>query len=340
MRAIIYRQTGDPDVLQLVERPEPKPANYEVLVRIAVSGVNPTDYKTRRGTKPGDPLAFAEMVPNQDGAGTIIAVGAGVDPKRIGERVWLWEAAYQRANGTAQEFVAIPGSHAVPLPDSASWALGASLGVPARTAHRCLTISEHSPATLAPQSLAGVHVLVAGGAGAVGHAAIELAKWAGAIVITTVSSPEKASLASAAGADHVINYRSAKATKEIRSIAPSGVDIVVEVSPHANSDLDQAVLADNGTVAIYANDANDMTVPIRPSMVRNANYRFILLYGIPTEAKRQSLVDVQAALGDGALTVGAASGLPLHHFSLENTALAHAAVENATVGKVLIDIHP
>ena len=340
MRAIIYRQTGDPDVLEFVERPEPKPTDDEVLVRIAVSGVNPTDYKTRRGSKPGDPLAFAEMVPNQDGAGTIIAVGAGVDSKRIGERVWLWEAAYQRANGTAQELVAIPGSHAVLLPESASWALGASLGVPARTAHRCLTISEYSPAKLGPQSLAGLYVLVAGGAGAVGHAAIQLAKWAGAKVITTVSSPEKASLANAAGADHVINYNSANVAQEIRSISPLGVDIIVEVSPHANSALNEAVLADNGTVAIYANDADEMTLPIRPSMVRNASYRFILLYGIPEQAKRQSLVDVQAALEGRALSVGAASGLPLHHFGLHDTALAHAAVENRTVGKVLIDINP
>ena len=165
MRAIVYTETGAPDVLRIAERPEPEPSSGEVLVRIAVSGVNPTDWKARRGDGPGHRLAFPEVVPNQDGAGTVVAVGENVDPARAGQRVWIWEAAWQRADGTAQELVALPGSQAVPMPDDGSFDLGASLGIPALTAHRCLTAGADGPATLGPGTLDGRKVLVAGGAG-------------------------------------------------------------------------------------------------------------------------------------------------------------------------------
>ncbi len=338
MRAVIYRHTGDPNVLSLVDRPEPTPAAGEVLVRIAVSGVNPTDWKTRRGAKPGDSLGFEEVVPNQDGSGTIVAIGPGVDPRRVGQRVWIWEASYQRANGTAQEILAIPKDHAVPLPDGASFDLGASLGIPFLTAHRCLSVAEDSQGRLAVGSLKGKKVLVAGGAGAVGHAAIQLACWAGAEVITSVSSVEKESLAFAAGAHFVINYRSSDAVGEIKKIAPLGVDIVVEVAPHANGSLDQAVLASNGTVAIYANDGDAFEVPIRPSMVGNFRYQFVMVYSVPARAKIQAIADVQSALSASALNVGTEAGLPLHHFTLEETAAAHAAVEAKALGKVLVTV--
>src|SRR5215471_4070949 len=130
MKAIVYTANGGPEVLAVTERDVPEPGPGEVRVRVQVSGVNPTDWKSRRGTPP----AFAEMVPNQDGAGIIDAVGPNVSPERIGERVWLWEAAWQRANGTAQEYVCLPAAQAVGLPDDASFDLGASLGIPALTA--------------------------------------------------------------------------------------------------------------------------------------------------------------------------------------------------------------
>src|SRR5437879_12316695 len=217
VRAIVYTETGGPEVLRLAERPDPAPGSGEVLVRVAVSGVNPTDWKARRGSGPGHRPAFPEVVPNQDGAGTIVAAGADVDPSRVGERVWLWEAAWHRADGTAQELVVLPASHAVPLPEGASFDLGASLGIPALTAHRCLTVGPDGPASLGSRALEGRTVLVAGGAGAVGHAAIELAVWSGATVITTVSSPEKAALASAAGAHHVVNYRAQETEPAVRA---------------------------------------------------------------------------------------------------------------------------
>src|SRR5436190_16143765 len=150
MRAIVYRETGDPDVLELVDRPEPEAGPDEVLVRVAISGVNPTDWKARRGGGRGEPLRFPEIVPNQDGAGTVVGVGAGVDPGRVGERVWLWEAARNRANGTAQEMIAIPANQAVHLPEGISFELAASIPIPAMTAHRCLTVGAEGTLSVGP----------------------------------------------------------------------------------------------------------------------------------------------------------------------------------------------
>ena len=254
MRAIVYTETGGPDVLRLVERAEPEPGAGEVLVRIAVSGVNPTDWKSRKGKTSGEPTPFPEVVPHQDGAGTVVAVGPGIDDRRVEERVWVWEAAWERADGTAQELVAIPERQAVALPVEASFELGASLGIPALTAHRTLTVGAEGPDSLRPGALHERTVLVAGGAGAVGHAAIELAVWAGATVVTTVSSPEKAALARAAGAQHVVNYRSDDVAEAIRGVAPDGVDLIVEVAPVTNAELDTEVLATNGTITVYASE--------------------------------------------------------------------------------------
>ena len=324
MRAVVYSKTGGPDVLHLVERPVREPGAGEVRVRVQVSGVNPTDWKARRGAHEGEGLPFPEVVPNQDGAGRIDAVGTGVAADRFGERVWLWEAAWERA---------------ARLPDGLSFDVGASLGIPALTAHRCLTVSDLGPRRLEPGALAGQTVLVAGGAGAVGHAAIQLARWAGARVISTVSSDQKAGLARAAGADHVVNYRSSDSRKEILALAPDGVDMVVEVAAAANAGLDEAVLAANGVVAAYAADSpDDLALDVHELMYRNVRYQFVLVYTIPEPAKAQAVSDVTFAASEGALAVGEDAGLPLHRFSLEQTADAHAAAEAGAVGKVLIDV--
>jgi NADPH:quinone reductase len=338
MRAIVYTETGAPDVLKVSERPEPEPGSGEVLVEVAVSGVNPTDWKARRGAGPGQRLAFPEMVPNQDGAGTVVAVGENVDPARVGQRVWMWEAAWQRPDGTAQELMALPESQAVALFGDASFDLGAALGIPALTAHRCLTVGAEGPATLGPGTLDGQKVLVAGGAGAVGHAAIELAVWSGATVITTVSSSEKAELAAAAGAHHVVNYRADDAAQAVRRAAPNGIDLIVEVAAVSNAALDASVIRPNGTVAIYASDPEDLTIQAGPAMRGNTRYQFVLVYTVSPEVKRRAVPDVQAAVAAGALRVGEEAGLPLHRFPLERTADAHAAVESGVVGKVLIDV--
>jgi NADPH:quinone reductase len=339
VQAVVYSEAGGPEVLRLVERAIPEPGAGEVRVRVTVSGVNPTDWKARERGGDGAP-PFPEVVPNQDGAGTVDAVGEGVDPSRVGKRVWIWEAAWERADGTAQEYVVLPERQAVVLPEGASFELGASLGIPALTAHRCLTVSDAGPARLAPGALAGRTVLVAGGAGAVGHAAIQLARWAGAAVIATVSGAAKAELARAAGATHVVNYRSDDAAAEIRGLAPDGVSVIVEVAPAVNAALDAAVVAPNGTVAVYANEGGggEVELPVRELLFRNARYQFVLVYTVPTNAKEHAVADVAAAVAAGALPVGEDAGLPLHRYPLEETAEAHAAVQRGAVGKVLIDV--
>jgi NADPH2:quinone reductase len=338
MRAVVYSETGGPEVLRVVERPLPEPGVGEVRVAVAVSGVNPTDWKARRGRRAAE-LPFPEIVPGQDGGGTIDAVGPGVDPSRVGERVWLWEAASGRADGTAQEYVVLPEAQAVRLDDGVSFDVGASLGIPTLTAHRCLTVSELGPEGLAPSVLADKTVLVAGGAGAVGHAAIQLARWAGAHVVSTVSSDEKRKLAEAAGAQDVVDYRSPTAVDEILGLAPNGVDVVVEVAPRANAALDVAVLAAHGTVAVYATDGgNELELPVWDLMRRNVLYQFVLVYTVPAAAKARAVADVSTAATAGVLAVGADSGLPLHRYPLERIADAHAAVEGGAIGKVLVDI--
>jgi NADPH2:quinone reductase len=320
MKACLYRSTGAAaDVLRVEEVGRPEPGPGEVLVRVHASGINPTDYKTRAGmtARPIDDF----QIPHQDGAGVIEAVGAGVDPGRVGERVWLWLAAAGRRWGTAAEWSVLPERQATPLPDGASFELGASLGVPAMTAHYCL---------FADGPVSGQTVLVAGGAGAVGHFAIELAKRAGARVITTVSSPEKAALAEKAGADLVVNYRSPDAVQQIQAFAPA-VDRVVELALGANLALDLAVARPLTTIVTYAAEAADPELPVRACMSANVNLKFILLYGVAATALDQAAADITAALAAGDLT-----GLPVHKFPLADIAAAHEAAEGGAVGKVIV----
>ncbi|SEP48769.1 NADPH:quinone reductase [Amycolatopsis saalfeldensis] len=337
MRAIIYSEPGSADVLRFVERAVPEPGAGEVRVRIAVSGVNPTDWQARRSGAAG----FPEITPHLDGAGTIDAVGEGVDEHRIGQRVWVFLAAAGRPTGTAAEFAVVPADRTVPLPDDVGFDVGAALGVPALTAHRALTVAEDGPSRLAPGALDGKVVLAAGGAGAVGHAVIQLARWAGATVISTVSSPEKARLATAAGAHHVIDYRAGAPADVIRALAPDGVDIVAEVAFAANVDLDLAVLRPRGTIAVYANDGGaNVELDVMTSMIRNARMQFVVLYTAGRQARDAAVEAVAAAVRAGALPVGDEHGLPLLRFPLEHTADAHRAVEGHAVGKVLVDVAP
>ena len=225
------------------------------------------------------------------------------------------------------------------LPAGTSFDIGASLGVPAMTAHRALTVSEDGPNRLRPDALAGKVVLVAGGAGAVGHAAIQLARWAGATVITTISGAAKAALATAAGAHHVINYRDEDAATSITKVAPDAVDLVVEVAISANSQLNIDVAKPRASIAIYANDGGgEFPLPIRPNMIKNLRYQFVLLYTVGDAALTAAVQDITLALADKALPVGEGAGLPLLRFPLANTADAHQAVQDGAVGKVLIDV--
>ncbi|GAB3964731.1 NADPH:quinone reductase [Plantactinospora veratri] len=336
MRAAVYQRTGDPSVLEVVERPVPEPGPGEVLVRVAVSGVNPTDWKSRQGDGSGAPPGHGWQIPHQDGAGIIESVGTGVDAKLTGERVWVWEAAWQRPWGTAAEYTVVPARQVVRL-GSASFDLGAALGIPFLTAHRCLTAGETMPDHLDVGALTGRTVLVQGGAGAVGNAAIQLARWADATVIATVSSAEKAQLAVAAGASYVINYREEDVVAEVRKITPDGVDAIVEVAAARNAEIDCQVIGANGAVAVYADDGGaTLTLPVRPLMVPNIRWQFVLVYTLPVVAKAQAVTDVAAAASSGVLRIGTEAGLPLHYYPLDEVAQAHAAVQNSAVGKVLV----
>lgn len=337
MRAIVYTGKGGSDTLTLIEREAALPGPGEVRVRVHASGVNPTDWKARASS--GAPMPFEQIVPNQDGAGVVDAVGQDVADLHVGDRVWVYLAAHERPTGTAQDVTIVPAARAVRLPDGIGFDVAASLGVPAMTAHRALTVHEFGPSRLSPGALSGRTVLVQGGAGAVGHAAIQLAVWAGAKVLTTVSSQEKEDLARAAGAHEVFRYPDDRLADRILEAAPSGIDHIVEVSPAVNAALDVAVLANHGSVAFYANDKGEsFTVPIITTFAKNARWQGLLLYTVGEEALSAAVADITAALEDDALPVGKAAGLPLTWFPLEETAAAHDAVQQGTIGKVLIRV--
>lgn len=325
MLAAIYESAGGSDVLQVKEIETPEPGPGEVRVKIAVSGVNPTDWKVRLRSGPTGGVA---SVPNQDGAGTIDAVGAGVDAGRIGERVWVLLAAHNNRWGTAAEYSVVPAERAVPLPDDVSFELGAALGVPALTAWHCLCIAG---------TPAGETVLVSGGAGAVGRAAIQLARYLDADhVITTVSGPEKARIATEAGAQTVINYREPDVVSQIIDAAPTGVDRFIEVALDQNLALDLEVAAPFAVIASYAADEHSRAeLPIRTLMAANISLHFMLLYAIKPRHLQEAIRGTSAALKAGALTEP-----PLHRYRLEQISQAHDAVEHGAIGKVVIDLQP
>lgn len=338
MRAVVYSRLGDSSVLEAVERDLPTPHWGQVRVRLAVAGVNPTDWKFRAGAT-ASTMPFPEVVPGQDGAGVVDEVGNGVTGVSVGDRVWVFLAQHDRPLGTAAEFTVVPADRVFRLPASASYDVGASLGVPAMTAHRALTVHEDGPTRLSPGALDGRTVLVTGGAGAVGHAAIQLASWAGATVVTTVSSDDKGRLATAAGAHHVVDYTAGDAAAGVREAAPEGVDLVVDVALIQNVDLVGAVLKPRGSVAAYANTGGTAaTLPFRAFMGLNARIQFVLLYTVGEPALRAAAEDVTAAVTDGVLEVGEERGLPLTRFALDQAAAAHDAVEQGAVGKVLLDV--
>jgi len=321
MLAAYYEQRGNSDVLQVGEIATPGPGVGEVRVRLQVAAVNPTDWKSRAHVAPMD---FALQVPGQDGAGVIEAVGPGVDIGRIGERVWVYHAAFQRQYGTAAQFTVVPARQAVPIPDGIDTDQAAALGIPYLTAYGCL---------FADGPLDGQTVLVHGGAGAVGHAAVQLARRAGAHVIATVSTAAKGEVAADAGAHVVVDYTADGALDAIRSAARAGVDRVIEVDLTRNLDLDLAVIVSGGVIVTYAADAADPAIPVRTLMTRNASLRFALVYGFPAPLLAAGVAEVTAALEAGDLTP-----LPVVRFPLSDVAAAHDAVQSRTPAKVLIDV--
>lgn len=319
MLAAVYRTTGSSQVLSVEDLARPEPGPGEVRVRLRVAGVNPTDWKMRASAQPGHDF----QIPGQDGAGDIDAVGVGVDPGRVGQRVWVWFAAARgRQWGSAAQWTVLPERQAVPLPDGVSYDVGAGLGIPAMTAWHCL---------FADGPLEGRDVLVAAGAGAVGNVAIALARRAGARVVATASTPAKAELARSAGASLVVDYRAVDATEQVRAAVPGGVARIVEVALGRNLALDLAAVAPRAVIATYGDD--DLQTSTRPLMVANVTLAFVLIYGLADQSLDAAVAGVSAALAAGDLPA-----LPVTRFPLVDVAAAHDAVQAGAVGKVLIDL--
>lgn len=326
MRAAYYDHQGAArEVLIIGTLPLPRPAAGEVRIRVHFSAVNPTDIKARDGF--AGPMRYTRVVPHQDGSGVIDAVGDGVNESRVGERVWIFEAQYGRADGTAAEYVVVPTGNAVRLPSNVPLEVGACLGIPALTAHRCL---------FADGSLRGRRVLVHGGAGAVGTAAILLAKWAGAWVATTVSNQVQAVVATTAGADLVIQRKLTDVAAAIHAATGKvGVDRVVDVNLTANLEIDLACLTDGGAISAYAVNRPDesLSVPLLQAMVKGALFRFVFTYTTPNDAKQQAINDITKCLEAGAYHPAIGLSVPL-----VDIADAHEEQERGVVGKVLIDV--
>ena len=322
MLAALYRSTGPAaEVLEIAEITRPDPGPGEVRVRVAVSGVNPTDFKNRSGIVPWPIDGF--QVPHMDGAGTIDAVGPGIDDARIGDRVWLTMAAHGNRWGTAAQWCVVPAYKARRLPAGADVVLGATLGVPAVTAAHCL---------ITDGPVQGHDVLVHGGAGAVGRCGIELGRWSGARVVTTVSNEAKAEVARAAGADLVVDYRREDVAAAVRAFSP-GIHRVLEVSLAANARTDAEVCGSGAVVVVFATEGGEATMPVRPPLFKSLTFRFILLYNLGREELERAAGEVERALDDGALTLP-----PVTRFPLEDIASAHELQESGPLGRVLVDI--
>lgn len=326
MKAGWYEQHGPAkDVIQVGEMDTPIAGPNEARIRLYASGINPSDVKSRARMRSSS--KWKRVIPHSDGAGVIDQVGAGIDPARVGQRVWVYNAQWGRPFGTAAEHITLPISQVVSLPDRASFAEGACLGIPAMTAHRCL---------FADGSIAGQTILVTGGAGAVGNYAIQLAKWAAAKVITTVSSKQKADHARQAGADYIINYRTQNVIDRINEITDSsGVDRIVEVDFGANLSVTEAILKANGTIASYASmSVPEPKLPHYSLMFKNINIRLVLVYDLPEEAKQHACKDIIQAIEDRKLSHPIAAS-----FSLAQLAEAHVALESGTyIGNIVLEI--
>jgi NADPH2:quinone reductase len=270
-------------------------------------------------------MEFPRVIPHQDGAGVIDRVGPGVPESRLGERVWLYQAQIGRPFGTAAEYTVQPAERVIPLPPNTSFAEGAGLGVPAMTAHRCI---------FADGSVAGKTVLVTGGAGAVGHYAIQYAKLHGAQVIATVSSDQKAQIARAAGADDTINYRTEDTVQRLRDLTDgAGVDHIVEVDFAGNFQVSREVLRRNGALAVYAAGvAPQPPVPLQ-FKASNITVRFVLVYDMPEPAKQAAVHEITQLLEGGKLR-----HLSGPRFPLESARQAHLAVEGGAIGKVVLEV--
>jgi NADPH2:quinone reductase len=322
MLAAYYEENGSARaVLRVGEVETPHAGPGEVRVKLAASGVNPSDVKSRQGLT--RKIAWPRVIPHSDGAGVIDEVGDGVPQSRIGERVWVWNGQWKRAFGTAAEFIALPSAQAVALPASVSFEQGACLGIPAMTAYHAVVLAGAAK---------GATLLVSGGAGAVSQYVIQFAKRAGAQVITTISSPEKAALAKEAGADVCVDYKREDVGARVMEITGKrGVDAVVELDLTANAKLIPGVLRPKGSVIVYGT-GGEAVVPATFCLVNTIRLQFFLVYELDATERARTLAAINAALGDGALINRVAQPT----YALNDIVAAHEAVERGSIGNVIV----
>ncbi|MBO6782745.1 MAG: NADPH:quinone reductase [Alphaproteobacteria bacterium] len=323
MKAVWYDELGPArEVLQYGETDTPEAGPGEVRVRLEASGANPADVKRRGQGTYG--MEFPRIIPNSDGAGVVDQVGEGADETLLGQRVWLFNGQRGRAFGTAAEYITLDAWLVAPLPETLSFAEGACLGIPCMTAHRNV---------FADGPVAGKTVLVTGGAGAVGHYAVQWANWGGATVIATVSSDDKAAHAKAGGAHHTVNYRDDNAAEQILDLTGgTGVDRIVEVDLAGNLDLSTRVLRNTGMISTYYSSGDPKNMFLRTAL-KNAVIRFMILHSVPREAIDAARADIATWLaeGHGIHTVA-------ETFALAETAAAHEFVEGGSkLGTVVVE---
>ena len=326
MKAVWYTKTGKAaDVLQVGELDDPIPVAGEVLVRIKASGINPSDVKTRAGAR--GKLQFPKIIPHSDGSGEIIDVGEGVNKNRIGERVWIWNGAFERAYGTCAELIALPELQAVKINNEVSYDSAACMGIPASTAYYGI---------LANGSVKNKTLLISGGAGAVGFYGIQIAKLAGANVITTISNDEKAKIANNAGADKVINYKNENVFEEVMKYTNSnGVDRIFEVEFGGNLPLNEKIIKPNGVIAAYGSMAKmEPKLPFYNLMFKGVKIDTFLIYSIENKFREEILTGLSELLNQNSL-----KHMISKTYSIDKIIDAHEAMESGSIiGNIVIEV--
>ena len=325
MRAAYYEKNGSArEVLTVAEVETPQPGPGEVRVRLKTSGVNPSDVKAREGRT--RKIGYPRVIPHSDGAGEIDMVGDGVPATRKGERVWVWNGQWKRPSGTCAEYIVVPQALASPLPASASFEAGACLGIPAMTAYHAVAVSGAGK---------GSKVLVTGGAGGVGHYAIQFAKARGATVLATVSSEAKAALARQAGADHPIDYKRENVGERVMALTgKTGVDAVIEMDLAANAKHHPGWLRPRGHIVVYGTGHAEATIPAQPSLVNAMKIEFVYVYELTAEERAAAVSAINRMLENQTLINNVALSLPLG-----DIAAAHEAVEQGkTMGNVVVTL--
>jgi len=324
MRAAYYERNGSArEVLCVGEVETPHAGPGEVRVKLATSGVNPSDVKARQGSRK---IAWPRLVPQSDGAGVIDEVGDGVPRSRLGERVWIWNGQWKRPFGTAAEYIALPAAQAVKLPDNVSFEVGACLGIPAMTAYHAVVLAETKK---------GDTVLVTGGAGAVSQYVIQFAKAAGATVIATISSPEKAALAREVGADHTVDYKREDVGARVMEITGGKpVDSIIDMDIASNAKYVSAVLKPKGSVIIYGTSNPQATIPAGFGIPNATRYQFFIVYELNADERERAVSAITRAMERGALKHRIAKPT----YALDDIIAAHEAVENVSIGNVVVTI--